>query len=199
MSVDITPASLLHTSTWAGGTTTELRIFPTESVYQERNFDVRISSARVDLDQSEFTSLPEYTRYIMPLKGELELEHEGNVGARLSPYQVHCFEGAWRTTSKGKCTDFNLMLRHGWEGEMGTLAIGEAREYRVLSLLCVYVLEPSILVVDGEAFDGQSVKPGDVISICAYEGTRSIALLPEQEEHVSAPLAVWASAWRSEV
>ena len=98
-------------STWSGGKTTELAIAPEGAVYGDRDFLWRLSSATVDLDESDFTELPDYDRLITPLDGVMTLTHNGGEPIELNPGDVDGFDGAWHTHSVGRCTDFNLMLR----------------------------------------------------------------------------------------
>lgn len=115
-------------SQWSGGTTTQVAIAPTGAVYADRDFLWRISSASVDLDESDFTPLPDYHRWISTLEGGMTLSHEGGEKIVLAPYEVHQFDGGVDTHSWGRCTDFNLMLRKGkCSGEIRalTLAAGE--------------------------------------------------------------------------
>ena len=56
-------------SQWSGGTTTQLAIAPEGAVYADRDFLWRISSATVDLEESDFTALPDYVRLISVLDG----------------------------------------------------------------------------------------------------------------------------------
>ena len=100
-------------SAWSGGTTTQLAIFPPEAKYTERDFLWRVSSAAVALEESDFTALPDYERLISTLEGEIVLSHNGGAPVRLRPFEVHAFSGADATHSRGRCTDFNLMLRRG--------------------------------------------------------------------------------------
>ncbi len=100
-------------STWSGGKTTELAIAPEGAVYADRDFLWRLSSATVDLDESDFTELPDYDRLITPLDGVMTLTHNGGEPIELNPGDVDGFDGAWHTHSVGRCTDFNLMLRKG--------------------------------------------------------------------------------------
>ncbi|WP_215492173.1 HutD family protein [Fenollaria sporofastidiosus] len=60
-------------STWKGGTTEELCIEPKDASLQERNFDLRISSATIDLERSEFSDFTGYRRYLMKLEGDITL------------------------------------------------------------------------------------------------------------------------------
>lgn len=106
-------ASDYVTSTWSGGTTTQLGIAPAGAVYADRDFLWRVSSATVDLEVSDFTALPDYDRLIATVEGSIDVTHNGGAAISLSPYQVHRFDGGWQTRSVGRCRDFNLMTRKG--------------------------------------------------------------------------------------
>ena len=115
-------------SRWSGGSTTQLAIAPEGALYADRSFLWRVSSAGVELEESEFTALPDYWRQIATLEGEISLRHDGGEPLRLRPLEVHGFDGAWATRSAGRCRDFNLMLRKGKaEGEMEALPLEESR------------------------------------------------------------------------
>ena len=103
------------TTRWSGGTTTEFYIDPPGSAYARRDFAVRISSATVDLEASDFTLLPDYNRIILPLKGgfTLTFPEDGNRQVTLGPLEQASFDGAWHTHSVGKAVDFNVMARKG--------------------------------------------------------------------------------------
>lgn len=128
-SIEIIRKAEQNTSIWSGGTTTQLAIFPKDAVYSERNFLWRISSAKVEVEESLFTHLPGIWRWIMVLEGELRLEHEGHHKAILVPFEQDSFSGDWTTRSFGKVTDFNLMMAHGCEGELEAIRLekGETR------------------------------------------------------------------------
>ncbi|CEM62648.1 HutD family protein [Treponema phagedenis] len=105
-------ASDFKTTTWSGGTTTELFIYPPESEYAKRNFLLRLSSATVDLEQSEFTLLPGIRRFIAPLTGDLQIGHDGKQFITLKPYELYEFDGGIKTVSIGKVRDFNVMVQN---------------------------------------------------------------------------------------
>lgn len=69
--------SAYKTSSWSGGKTTEIFIYPPNSSYQARDFQIRISSATVEVGESNFTKLPDYNRVLMILLGQLEINHTG--------------------------------------------------------------------------------------------------------------------------
>ncbi|MCC3868629.1 HutD family protein [Terrisporobacter mayombei] len=106
----------LSTSEWSGGTTTQLYIYPENELYENRNFKFRISSAKVDLEESTFTKLPNIKRKIMILDGKLELVHENHHEITLEKFDQDTFYGDWNTKSYGKVTDFNLMLNKNTDG-----------------------------------------------------------------------------------
>jgi environmental stress-induced protein Ves len=118
MSVQQFTAENRTTINWASGTSTEIFIHPSTGSFAERDFLFRISTATVEAEESTFTFFEGITRHLMILKGNLELIHEGRYTKDLKPYDQDTFSGEWSTYSKGKVTDFNLMLKDGATGEL---------------------------------------------------------------------------------
>ena len=118
MSVQQFTANDRTTINWASGTSTELFIHPSNGSFAERDFLFRISTATVEAEESTFTFFEGITRHLMILKGNLELIHEGRFTKHLKPYDQDVFSGEWSTRSKGKVTDFNLMLKNGATGSL---------------------------------------------------------------------------------
>ena len=114
------------TSTWTGGTTTQLAIYPKTADYKMRDFKWRLSSAEVELQESTFTSLPGIYRHIMIIEGEMKLIHEGHHTVSLKPFMKDSFSGGWSTRSIGCARDFNLMLNQGCKGELEAIAVNKA-------------------------------------------------------------------------
>ncbi len=108
---------------WSGGTTKELFIFPAEANYSQRNFQFRLSTATVETETSDFTSLPGISRKLMILSGNISLHHEGHYSKQLNKFDTDSFEGDWKTSSVGKCTDFNLMTSGNTTGEIYSMTI----------------------------------------------------------------------------
>jgi environmental stress-induced protein Ves len=106
------------TSAWSGGTTTELFIWPQGADYARREFAFRISSAVVELEESDFTPLMGVERWITPLAGGFTLTHPGKAPVTMGPLaEPYRFSGEEATHCVGQATDFNLMLK-GVEGQM---------------------------------------------------------------------------------
>lgn len=106
------------TNTWAGGTTTQIAIYPDDSNYIDRDFLWRLSSAVVELEESNFTRLPGFDRHLMVLEGELKLVHSEHHSVILMQYEQDSFKGCWDTVSFGRARDFNLMLKEGVKGRL---------------------------------------------------------------------------------
>ena len=147
---------------WSGGSTTELFIWPEGADYGKREFTLRVSSARVDLEESDFTPLTGVTRYITPLTGGFTLTHPGTdpvvMGPLAEPYR---FSGEIQTHCVGKATDFNLMLK-GTDGEM---ALCEEKWHLRPGFNCLYALEDTNVALDS----GYSLKAGELLVVFAEE------------------------------
>ena len=128
-SIEIIRKAMQQTTAWSGGTTTQLAIFPKDALYSERNFLWRISSAKTEMEESVFTSLPGIWRLIMVLEGELRLEHEGHHKVTLAPFKQDNFSGDWTTKSYGKVTDFNLMMADGCKGKLEAIALPKGESW----------------------------------------------------------------------
>lgn len=140
-----------QTSEWSGGSTTQLYISPANASYAERNFDFRISSARVEVPESTFTTLPNVNRKIMVLEGEITLNHKKQYIKTLQKYEVDTFNGDWETTAKGICTDFNIMTTGNQTSELSHMQL-LANHYKTLTIeenyhtVCLYLHSGSIYV-----------------------------------------------------
>jgi len=155
-------------SDWSGGTTTQLYIFPPDASYQKRNFIFRLSTARVEMEKSEFTSLPGVTRKIMILDGEIRINHQNHYAKNLRKFDVDTFEGDWKTTSVGRCTDFNLMTTEKISVDLTAVVIEENQllDYPVepgWDWLIIYLYSGHInMHLDNDFFD---LGPGNLLVI----------------------------------
>ena len=118
-------------SKWSGGDTTELYLYPEDGDYKSGNFQLRISSATVEADRSEFTSLPGVDRYLMIFQGHLDMIHGEKEKISLEPYEVDHFDGGVPTVSYGKVVDFNLMLKNVAKGKMEALCLEKGKESKI--------------------------------------------------------------------
>ncbi|MBO0437069.1 HutD family protein [Vagococcus fluvialis] len=141
------------TSTWSGGETTELFLFPPSGDYAKQEFDFRLSTATVELEESDFTSLPGFERLIMSLDKPLELHHrtvdELRI-VRLKPFEVDQFSGSDLTKSFGKCKDFNLIYSNKKQGGMKTIYTSALTHPYTGVTYIYYALKDVVINVSGE-------------------------------------------------
>jgi environmental stress-induced protein Ves len=149
MNITMLSKSDYITSNWSGGSTTQLFISPATASYAERNFDFRISSAKVEVAESTFTQLPNINRKLMVLEGEITVTHENHHIKTLKQFDTDTFSGDWKTTAIGTCTDFNLMTKEGINSELTHLQL-LANQYNKIAVddsyntLCIYVYSGSL-------------------------------------------------------
>jgi environmental stress-induced protein Ves len=148
-------------SQWSGGTTTEIFIWPEGASYATREFSLRISSATVDLEESDFTALPGVTRYIVPLQGSFTLTHPGKAPVVLSPLDTpYRFSGKIDTHCVGRATDFNLMLK----GVEGVMDICRETAPILPGLTCLYAPQSGTVRILDETY---TLAAGDALVIFA--------------------------------
>ncbi len=158
----LTPADY-KTSAWSGGTTTEIFICPENASYAAREFAFRISSAAVDLPESDFTALPGVERYITPLSGGFTLEHPGCQPVIMGPLDdPYRFSGEIPTHCTGKATDFNLMLK-GCKGEM-LKASGKVQI--IPGFNGFYATKNAVFTANGHAY---ALATGDFLAVFSQE------------------------------
>jgi uncharacterized protein len=148
---------------WASGTSTEIFIHPSDGSFTDRNFLFRISTATVEAEESTFTFFEGITRHLMIMKGELELVHEARYIRLLKPYDQDTFSGEWNTRSRGKVTDFNLMLKGGSVGSLThhSIKAGNAVTFTVdTDFYFVYIASGNVVLGNGSV-----AKTGDLIQI----------------------------------
>ena len=149
------------TSAWSGGTTTELYLYPEQGSYADRDFKFRISSATVELEESDFTPLSGVERYITPLDGAFVLAHPGTAPVELhalaDPYR---FSGEIPTHCVGRATDFNLMLK----GCRGKMELRQNTAPIARGFNSYFPVDDTVFSVENQAF---SLKSGELLVIFA--------------------------------
>ena len=149
-------------SRWSGGDTTEIYLYPEDGDYKSGNFQLRISSATVEADRSEFTSLPGVERYLMIFQGHLDMVHGEEKKVSLEPYEVDRFDGGVPTVSYGKVVDFNLMLKNGAKGRMEALCLEAGQKFEIIpdedeNFLAVYVRKGEIQIGENAVKENQMI------------------------------------------
>lgn len=161
------------TSTWAGGTTTELYLYPEDGSYAQRDFRIRISSATVETEESDFTLLPGVERFITPLDGTFVLTHPDMPPVKMEaldePYR---FSGEISTHCVGKVRDFNLMLK----GCAGHMELRQNTVPIIPGFNSFYPTKDTLFTLENQSF---FLKSGDLLVVFAekegalhFEGTK---------------------------
>lgn len=127
---------------WSGGETTQLVIYPEDSVFSEKNFLFRISSATFTSTESQFSNFSGYQRYILPLEGSLSLNHDGLYSRNLNSYEAEYFDGSWTTFSQNTldCRDYNFIVKSGYAAKMRILKTPEQYEVKHASIVSLFSL-----------------------------------------------------------
>ncbi|MCI6609348.1 MAG: HutD family protein [Ezakiella sp.] len=102
---------------WSGGKTKEFFIYPSDSSYTDRNFKIRFSEASVDVPGTDFTNLPGYNRFLIPITNTLVLEKEGTE-LPIKKYSTFTFSGRDNILSHSTGHDLNLMLSEDLTGKL---------------------------------------------------------------------------------
>ncbi len=189
MRVNLVRKENLITKKWSGGTTTELFIYPQTSSYEKRNFNIRISSAECRDKESVFTDLPGIRRKLMVLGGKIQLKHEGAETVELEPYKVDIFDGGVRTTSEGTCTDFNLMLKGDYDGDIYQIEMDDKEngiDTKSVFFCCIYVLSGELVIKSTR--EEVTTCEGDFCVLSDYDQSR--LLLTATDKKASAVITV---------
>lgn len=139
------------TTQWSGGTTTELWLWPEGTSYLDRTFDIRISTATIDVPESTFSDLSGYTRYLMSLTDPITLFKDQLDPVLLEPLIPYAFDGGASMKSIGTATDFNVMVKPSLQADLKAHSIKEGDSLELDEMtFAVYVLKGIVTWVSGE-------------------------------------------------
>jgi environmental stress-induced protein Ves len=182
MKLNLTKKAQLQTNTWAGGTTTQLAIYPKDAIYKNLDFVFRISTATIDVEESTFTSLPNVNRVIMVLSGELTIQHKNQYNKKLEKFDTDNFSGKWETTSIGKVTDFNVMTRGAAKAAVQGFSLDEDLQKEIpfnCDVMTIYVSSGEISIENLNLFQG------DILLIEKENNFEKVILLAKQLSEVA--------------
>ncbi|WP_051568422.1 HutD family protein [Crocinitomix catalasitica] len=151
MKCSILKTQKIESKKWSGGETTELLIYPNTAVYQQLDFDFRLSTATITDPSSTFTNLKDISRTLMVVDGEIELSHNGEDPVLLKKFDQSSFSGDDNTQSRGLGSDFNLMTSGKTKGEIKGLTVLQSKPfyYRLsskLKFLYIYIIKGTVKV-----------------------------------------------------
>lgn len=168
------------TSQWSGGTTTELYIYPEGSSLQNLDFQFRISTARVEIEESSFTFFPGVRRIILPLQGEMNLIHADDKPIHLKPYEQHSFAGDSITKCIGKVTDFNLMTRGNNKGTIEMIHLQPGEQYETIMIKSLIYCFSGQIRIDNQNFETNETLvyySEDALTITLNASSRSVLVM----------------------
>ena len=173
-------AAEMKTSDWSGGRTTEIFIHPEGTSVGARDFEVRVSTATVELDETTFSDYSGYIRRIMPVEGGFELTIDEQDRIKLERFDATTFDGGRHVCSVGKCRDFNVIHRPNWLGGLRTIAPGDAFDCPAPGFSGVYALCDQIQVAierEGEKPAIQTLAHGDCLIVsCNKDETAPVRI-----------------------
>ena len=177
-------------SDWSGGKTKQLYLSPPTGHYGKRDFDYRLSTATVELAESQFSDLSGFHRILMSLDHTLHLHNASRQEETvLAPFTPYVFEGSDSITSRGTCTDFNLIYSDHYQGQM--LAISDREELsQDEAIQFIYAL--SDLMVTGTNLPSLNLETGQLLIVEKETQETELQIMFSSDQPTGAPLAIWA-------
>ena len=177
-------------SDWSGGKTKQLYLSPPTGHYGKREFDYRLSTATVELAESQFSDLSGFHRILMSLDHALHLHNASRQEETvLAPFTPYFFEGSDSITSRGTCTDFNLIYSDHYQGQM--LAISDREELsQDEAIQFIYAL--SNLMVTGTNLPSLNLETGQLLIVEKEAQETELQIMFSTNQPTGAPLAIWA-------
>ena len=177
-------------SDWSGGKTKQLYLSPQTGHYGKREFDYRLSTATVELAESQFSDLSGFHRILMSLDHTLHLHNASRQEETvLAPFTPYFFEGSDSITSRGTCTDFNLIYSDHYQGQM--LAISDGQELsQDEAIQFIYAL--SDLMVTGTDLPSLNLETGQLLIVEKETQETELQIMFSSDQPTGAPLAIWA-------
>ena len=176
-------------SDWSGGKTKQLYLSPTTGHYGKRDFDYRLSTATVELAESQFSDLSGFHRILMSLDHTLHLHNASRQEETvLAPFTPYVFEGSDSITSRGTCTDFNLIYSYHYQGQMLTISDGQELS-RDDEIQFIYAL--SDLMVTGTGLPSLNLETGQLLIVEKETQETELQIMFSSNQPQGTPLAIW--------
>ena len=188
--ITLLKSSDFQVSNWSGGKTKQLYLSPPTGHYSKREFDYRLSTATVELAESQFSDLSGFHRILMSLDHTLHLHNASRQEETvLAPFTPYFFEGSDSITSRGTCTDFNLIYSDHYQGQM--LAISDGQELtQDEAIQFIYAL--SDLMVTGTGLPSLNLETGQLLIVEKEAQETELQIMFSSNQPTGAPLAIWA-------
>ena len=188
--VTLLRAKDFQVSDWSGGKTKQLYLSPPTGHYGKRDFDYRLSTATVELAESQFSDLSGFHRILMSLDHTLHLHNASRQEETvLAPFTPYIFEGSDSITSRGTCTDFNLIYSDHYQGQM--IAISDGQELsRDEEIQFIYALGD--LTVTGTDLPALNLEADELLIVEQETQATELQIMFSSNQPKGIPLAIWA-------
>ena len=188
--VTLLRANDFQVSDWSGGKTKQLYLSPPTGHYSKRDFDYRLSTATVELAESQFSDLSGFHRILMSLDHTLHLHNASRQEETvLAPFTPYVFEGSDSITSRGTCTDFNLIYSDHYQGQM--IAISDGQELsRDEEIQFIYALGD--LTVTGTDLPALNLEADELLIVEQETQATELQIMFSSNQPKGIPLAIWA-------
>ncbi|ABV09496.1 HutD/Ves family protein [Streptococcus gordonii] len=188
--VTLLRANDFQVSDWSGGKTKQLYLSPPTGHYGKRDFDYRLSTATVEVAESEFSDLSGFHRILMSLDHTLNLHNASRQEETvLDPFTPYFFEGSDSITSRGTCTDFNLIYSNHYQGQM--IAVSNKQVLiRDEEIQFIYAL--TNLTVIGDNFPPLDIEEGNFLIVEKETQETELHIMFSCNQSKGSPLAIWA-------
>lgn len=188
--ITLLKSSDFQVSNWSGGKTKQLYLSPPTGHYGKRDFDYRLSTATVELAESQFSDLSGFHRILMSLDHTLHLHNASRQEETvLAPFTPYFFEGSDSITSRGTCTDFNLIYSDHYQGQMLTISDGQELSQDE-EIQFIYAL--SDLTVTGTGLPSLNLETGQLLIVEKETQETELQIMFSSNQPKGAPLAIWA-------
>ena len=188
--VTLLRANDFQVSDWSGGKTKQLYLSPPTGHYGKRDFDYRLSTATVELAESQFSDLSGFHRILMSLDHTLHLHNASRQEETvLAPFTPYVFEGSDSITSRGTCTDFNLIYSDHYQGQM--IAISNGQELiRDEEIQFIYALED--LTVTVTTLSVLNLEAEQLLIVEKETQETELQIMFSSNQPKGTPLSIWA-------
>lgn len=188
--VTLLRANDFQVSDWSGGKTKQLYLSPPTGHYGKRDFDYRLSTATVELAESQFSDLSGFHRILMSLDHTLHLHNASRQEETvLAPFTPYVFEGSDAITSRGTCTDFNLIYNDHYQGQM--IAISNGQELsRDDEIQFIYALGD--LTLTETNLPALNLEAEQLLIVEKETQETELHIMFSSNQPEGAPLAIWA-------
>ena len=188
--VTLLRAKDFQVSDWSGGKTKQLYLSPPTGHYGKRDFDYRLSTATVEVAESQFSDLSGFHRILMSLDHTLHLHNASRQEKTvLAPFTSYVFEGSDSITSRGTCTDFNLIYSDHYQGQM--IAISDGQELsRDEEIQFIYALGD--LTVTGTDLPALNLEADELLIVEQETQATELQIMFSSNQPKGIPLAIWA-------